>query len=120
MDADFERDVFIQSLYAYLAKRYQGSLGMEDLARHFNVSVRTLQNHCHLTFEESPSRVVRRYRLRQLHQAILEQPFKPLVHLYAACGLSGMKADQRLFTEMYGCSIRQHRLARQSQSVPSP
>ncbi|MFZ9217385.1 MAG: helix-turn-helix domain-containing protein [Vulcanococcus sp.] len=92
-----------------LAERYCESIRIIDLARQCHVSTRTLQHLCHLRYGESPSKVLRRFRLQKLHALIRSRPWLSLANLFGCCGLIGSKADRDLFMAMYGLSIRQWR-----------
>jgi AraC-like DNA-binding protein len=92
-----------------IAERYCESIRMIDLARQCNVSPRTLQNLCHQCYGESPSKVLRRFRLKKLHALISSRPWLGLSKLFGFSGLIGSKADRVMFFAMYGLSIRQWR-----------
>lgn len=108
---------------AYIEQHYAGRIRMADLARHANVSVRTLQNLFHAHCGEPPLRALRRYRLRRLYAAIQRRPWAPLRVQLDQCGLAGAIADRDLFLEMFGCTIRELQNACRSQSLaqlPAP
>jgi len=108
------------AIATFIAEHYASPLRMVDLARHCHVSVRTLQNLCHTHCGEAPLRALRRFRLQQLHAAVLARPWSPLCHLYAGCGLTGSPVDRELFREMYGFSIREHQEACRRKAVLMP
>lgn len=100
-------DDLMASVAAFIAERYAEKIRMADLARHVNVSVRTLQNLFHAHCGESPLRALRRYRLTRLYALIQRKPWAPLRLLFDQCGLTGALADRNLFLEMYGCTVRE-------------
>ena len=109
------------SVARFVAAHYAGSLRISDLARHANVSVRTLQNLFHIHCGEPPLKAVRRYRLCRLLESFEARPWAPLrVHL-DRCGLAGGLADRDLFLEMYGCTMREwmHACRHNPSSLPA-
>ncbi len=105
----FENDL-INRLVRYIRDHACGGLTVDELARRFPISRRTLSRRFHEYVGHSPGEEIRRTRLRQARH-LLKQTDLPLKAIAAACGYADLSHLDRAFQQAYQVSPSEARQA---------
>lgn len=105
-----QRDEFrIKKTLYYIESHFREQITIEEIARSANISVSTLLRLYHDILHTTPIQYVLKYRLEQIKDELINNPYMPIADIAYSCGFNDISYFNRCFLKAFGETPSEYR-----------